>query len=47
MTPIKSFAAKVGDNIPCNCSMSTKWAFDLIKIKHDVTQRKRLHGKVL
>ena len=38
--PEKSSATKIGENMPCEYSMSTIWGFDLIEDKHTLYRRK-------
>ena len=39
--------AKIGEHIPCGCSMSTIWEFHHIKKQTYFIPRKRLHEKFL
>ena len=38
--PEKSSTTKIGEDIPCGCSMSTIWGFDHIEDKHTLYRRK-------
>ena len=37
--PIKPSTTKVGEYIPCGCSIFTIWSYNGIKTKHDICRR--------